>query len=175
MDRRDLLQQMGTGLVLLTVDTAWGQVSPARARAQSEPFRILTAAEAATLEAFGETLLPGAQQAGIAHYVDDQLARDNPMLLLKYLDWTATSFVDFYRQSLASLQHLSYEKLTPEQKTALVREISQGNPKGWTGPPAPLFFFVARNDAVDVYYGTREGFDRLKVPYLAHILPPQKW
>ena len=65
--------------------------------------------------------------------------------------------------------------LSADQRIDLVREIAQKNPPEWSGPPAPLFCFVTRSDAVDVYYGTQEGFARLNIPYMAHILPPKKW
>ena len=179
--RRELLARMGTGLVAITVDTAFGQVTPARARASGTPLRNLDAAEGRTLEALGNVLLPGAAEAGIVHFVDDQLSRENPLLLLKYLDFT-TAYADFYRQGLRGVERVSqtrfetsFPDLKLEQKTELVREISQQNPPNWTGPPAPLFFFVIRNDAVDVCYGTPQGFEKLGIPYMAHILPPQKW
>src|SRR2546422_1922540 len=38
--------------------------------------KVLTADERAAIEALGETLLPGAKDAGLAHYVDQQLAVD---------------------------------------------------------------------------------------------------
>ncbi len=179
--RRELLARMGTGLVAITVDTAFGQLTPARARARGAPLRNLDPAEGRTLEALGEVLLPGAAGAGIAHFVDDQLSRENPMLLLKYLDFTA-AYTDFYKLGLAGLERVSQAKfrtsfpdLEPEQKMEIVREMSQKDPAAWTGPPAPLFFFVIRNDAVDVLYGTPQGFQKLGIPYMAHILPAQKW
>ena len=212
--RRELLARMGTGLVAITVDTAFGQLTPARARARGAPLRNLDPAEGRTLEALGEVLLPGAvprdvllgprraaaelEPRGIAwaelvqpqrdllrrllaHFVDDQLSRENPMLLLKYLDFTA-AYTDFYKLGLAGLERVSQAKfrtsfpdLEPEQKMEIVREMSQKDPAAWTGPPAPLFFFVIRNDAVDVLYGTPQGFQKLGIPYMAHILPAQKW
>jgi hypothetical protein len=45
----------------------------------------------------------------------------------------------------------------------------------WHDPPPPFFYFVSRADAVDVVYGTLEGFRRLRVPYLAHIRPTEPW
>lgn len=179
--RRELLARMGTGLVAITVSSALGQVSPEQARAAGLALRRLNEAEGRTLEALGDVLLPGTATAGIAHYVDDQLASETPLLMLKYVDYPGP-FLDFYQQGLRALEELSrarygslFPELKPDQKLVLVREISQKNPPGWGGPPAPLFYFVTRNDAVDVYYGTQEGFTRLKVPYMAHILPPQKW
>src|SRR5262249_58764683 len=140
-----------------------------------------------------EVLLPGAGDAGVAHYVDDQLGRENPSSFLKYMD-TTDPYVEFYRNGLRSLDQVSlarhrraFARLSGKQKERLVRELSQGNPPGWSGqggdpggdrsprPPGPLFYLVIRNDAVDVYYGTPRGFQRLGVPYLAHPRPPEKW
>jgi len=179
--RREMLARMGTGLVAITVSSAWGQISPAEARAKGVALCNLSAAEGRTLEALGDILLPGAREAGIAHYVDDQLSRENPLFVLKYMDYVG-SYTEFYKQGLQSLERLSlarhgepFDMSTIEQKAMLVREISQKNPGGWSGPPAPLFYFVARNDAIDVYYGTPEGFEKLGIPYMAHIMPTQKW
>ncbi len=179
--RRDLLAKMGTGLVAITIGTAQGQLTPHQARAKAVPLSRLTESEATTLEALGEVLLPGAAAAGIAHFVDEQLASDNPLLLLRYVDYPGP-FEDFYRQGLHALEAVStarhgrpFPGITKDQQIEIVREISQKNPPEWDGPPAPLFYFVTRGDAVDVYYGTPAGFAELKIPYMAHIMPRQKW
>ena len=179
--RRQLFGQMGAGLMTLTVSTAWGEITPAEAHAKAVPFNKLTALEGASLEALGNVLLPGAGEAGIAHYVDDQLGRQDSLLFLKYMEYPAPQ-LDFYRAGLGSLIALSqarhgspFASATGEQRVALVKEISQKNPEGWNGPPAPLFYFVVRNDAVDVYYGTEEGFKRLQIPYMPHLPPPTPW
>ena len=65
--------------------------------------------------------------------------------------------------------------LVSAQGRSLVEKIANSNPPGWAGPPAPLVYFVVRSDAVDVVYGTPEGFDKLGVPYMQHIMPPRKW
>ena len=39
-------------------------------RAQDVRLRTLSAGQAETLDAVGETLVPGARQAGISHFVD---------------------------------------------------------------------------------------------------------
>jgi hypothetical protein len=181
MTRRELLGRMGSGLLVLTVSTPWGELTPAEARAKGASFKNLTAAEGALLEELGDVLLPGAREAGVAHYVDDQLSRPDPLLFLKYMEYP-TSHLEFYRQGLAALERLSqlrhgslFARTSQEQKVSTIREISQKNPEGWDGPPAPLFYFVVRNDAVDVYYGAEEGFARLNIPYMPHLPPPAKW
>src|SRR5579872_3944873 len=173
--RRELLARMGTGLVAITISSTWGLLSPAQARANGVSLKRLSESEGQTLEALGEVLLPGAASAGIAHYVDDQLASETPLLLLKYVDYPGP-FLDFYQQGLGSLNALgrsryghAFPELSGEQRINLVREISGKNPPGWAGPSAPLFYFVTRSDAVDVFYGTEEGFARIEVPYMAHI------
>jgi len=179
--RRDLLRRMGAGLLSLTVSTIWGEMSPAQAQERGAPLRTLSDAEGLTLATLGDVLLPGAAQAGIGHFVDDQLGREHPLLLLRYLDFPAP-LVDVYRQGLRSIEHLSgarykksFDNLSSEQRIALVSEISKGDPAEWDGPPAPLFYFATRADAIDVFYGTQEGFKRLAVPYMEHILAPAEW
>jgi len=179
--RRELLGRMGSGLLALTVSTPWGELTPAEARAKGAGFKNLTAEEGALLEKLGDVLLPGAGEAGVAHYVDDQLTRPDPLLFLKYMEYP-TSHLEFYREGLAALDRLSqlrhsspFARSSQEQKAAIIQEISHKNPEGWNGPPAPLFYFVVRNDAVDVYYGTEEGFARLQIPYMPHLPPPAKW
>jgi hypothetical protein len=43
------------------------------------------------------------------------------------------------------------------------------------GFPIFLFFMCLRSDAVDVVYGTPAGFEKLNIPYMQHILPPEGW
>jgi hypothetical protein len=181
ISRRELFGRVGGGLIALTVSTAWGEVTPAEARAKGSPFHKLTATEGAALESLGDILLPGVREAGIAHYVDDQLGRPNSLLFLKYMEYPSSQ-LDFYRAGLASLNRVCrtrhgspFASASEEQRLVIVKEISQKNPEGWTGPPAPLFYFVVRNDALDVYYGTEEGFNRLQIPYMLHLPPPTKW
>jgi hypothetical protein len=181
ISRREVLGRLGGGVIALTVTTAWGELTPAQARAKAAPFKVLTAGEIATLESLGEVLVPGARDAGVAHFVDDQLNRPDSLLFLKYMEYP-TSQLDFYRTGLASLDGLSrrlhgnsFPDATGDERTWMVKEISQRNPEGWAGPPAPLFYFVVRNDAMDVYYGTEEGFKRLQIPYMPHLPPPAEW
>jgi hypothetical protein len=181
VSRRLVLARMAAGVSAFAIQGALGPLSPRAARAQGIALRHLSRAEGATLEALGDTLLPGAAAAGVAHYVDDQLGRENPLLFLKYVDWTGP-YTEFYAQGLRSLDTysvasdgVSFAAASREQRGALVREISTAIPAGWAGPPAPLFYFVTRNDALDVVYGTPEGLEKLQVPYRAHIVPPAKW
>lgn len=173
--RRDLVAGVGKGLIALGIAP-----SPGKPQTQ-DVFKQLSTEERATLAAFGETLLPGATDAGVVRYVETQLASENPLLFIRYLDYPE-GLIPFYRRGLKALEELSdkrygqrFVNLTSEQKGALARELSQSTPADWTGPPAPLFYLAVRNDAVDVYYGTQRGFEKLGVPYLALIAPPKPW
>ncbi|MEY4763947.1 MAG: hypothetical protein RI907_620 [Pseudomonadota bacterium] len=156
-------------------------LSPRMARAAGHPLAILSPDEAATLEALGNMLMPGAAEAGIAHFVDAQLGADAPLLMLRYLDFPMP-LADFYRQGLAALDAAARHAggsalpgLAAAQRKALVAQLASGAVEGWSGPPAPLFYFTLRADAVDVCCGTEDGFARLGIPYLAHIAPHSSW
>jgi Gluconate 2-dehydrogenase subunit 3 len=184
--RRDFLAHAAAGGVCLLTFTVAGceqKLTPAQARDTKVPFRTLDPGEVKTVDALGETLLPGSAAAGLAHYVDHQLSGDpaDSMLMIKYLGVPAP-FTGFYRSGLRALEGVaralsgkSFADLTPQQATALVGRLSAGQVDRWQGPPAGLFYFVLRGDAVDVVYGTQAGFELLGVPYMAHIAPPSRW
>jgi hypothetical protein len=184
--RRDFVTGAAAGGVCLLTFTLSGceaKLTPAQARAAKVPLHTLTASDASTVDSFGEILLPGSTAAGLAQYLDHQLSGDpaHSMLMIKYLG-VAGPFDAFYRGGLRATEaaaRVLYGKavadLNPQQAGALVNRISAGHVEGWQGPPSALFYFVLRNDAVDVVYGTQRGFELLGVPYMAHIAPPSRW
>jgi Gluconate 2-dehydrogenase subunit 3 len=181
--RRQFLTRTGSGLLAVQVGGTLQWLTPRAARAAGTAMQVLTPAERQALEALAETLLPGAAEAGIAPFIDHHLAVPAPdcLLMLRYLD-VPPPFVDFYRAGLRALDAAAgqphgktFAELDTATRTALVQAMGQENPQGWDGPPAPFFYYVLRADAVDVVYGTEEGFKALDVPYLAHIPPPTPW
>src|SRR5215475_5193893 len=74
MERRVFLKRAGMGMLAFTVGGADVLMTPGAARAQGLPFRLLKAHEAETIEALGETLVPGAQRSGVAHFIDQQVS-----------------------------------------------------------------------------------------------------
>ena len=181
--RRTFIRNSGIGLLSFYVGGCEVELTPEEARQQKIPFQVLNPDEVRTLEALGESLLPGSAAAGLSHFIDHQLnasPRDQ-MLMIKYLG-VSPPFSPFYSGGLAALntsannQHGAfYADLNNEQRIALVGQIAQANPEGWAGPPARFFYFVLRNDAIDVVYGTKAGVERLGIPYMAHIEPPSRW
>lgn len=182
-DRRRFLQ--GAGIVLsVAVAGETLLLSPAAARAAGLPLQVLTEQEAATLEALAEALVPGAQKAGIAHYIDRQLALPpaQSMLMLRYLGVEPGDFLNFYRGGLAGADRLAradegktWPQLDAARRAALLATMGADEAEGWSGPPSSFFTFVIRSDACDVVYGTEQGFARIDMPYMAHIAPPQPW
>lgn len=157
---------------------------PSAAYAADLPHRVLSATQAGTLQALAEAIVPGARQVGISHYIDMQLAAapQDSLLMLKYLGVAAQDFTDFYRSGLDSAARLArsrfgrpWPSLDTSESANLLADIAGDTAGDWRGPPASFFFFVVRSDACDVLYGTRAGFDRLEIPYMAHIAPEQDW
>ena len=181
--RREVLKAGGVGLLTFTLGGSLVKLSPAQAQAAGVPLAALSQEEASALAALGERLVPGSREAGVVAFVDHQLAASpaDCMLMIQYLG-VDPPFTPFYREGLAALDvaaqarhKLPFAKLEDAPAEALIDALAEGSVDGWTGPPPPFFYFVVRNDACDVVYGTVKGFAALGVPYAAHIMPPSEW
>lgn len=182
--RRHFLKQGGVGLLAFHVGGCEMELTPQQAEARGAALRVLTAAEATALGTLGDVLLPGSRAAGMAHYIDHQLAAPaaSQLLMIRYLNMPPP-FAPFYRDGLAALDNAAqaahtaaFASLGPDEQRELVTAMARDNPPGWgDAPPSALFYFVVRSDALDVSYGTVEGFAQLGIPYRAHIQPPSRW
>jgi hypothetical protein len=181
--RRSFIRNSGIGLLTFYVGGCEVAMTPQEARENEVAYTVLTKTEVSTLDALGEILLPGSATAGLAHFIDHQLgaATEDQLLMIRYLG-VPSPFAPFYQGGLAALNDFarsqgnqSFADSPQEAQTNLVEQFAQENPDGWQGPPGPFFYFVVRNDAVDVVYGTRDGIESLDVPYMAHIEPPSRW
>jgi Gluconate 2-dehydrogenase subunit 3 len=157
---------------------------PSEARAQKVPLKILSADEAARLEAVSETLVPGARAAGIAHFVDQQCSvPPHDALLSIRIGNARPPFVNFYRAALNAIDTASkaqhgkpFAELTAAEQVAFIGTMRTGKHPDWKGPPPqPAIYNAFRADAVDVVYGTVEGAERLGVPYMALVTPKTRW
>ena len=72
------------------------------------PFRLLKENEAETIEALGETLVPGARRAGVAHFVDQQLAvpAEEALLETRILN-VRPPYNNFYRAAIGAMDKAS--------------------------------------------------------------------
>lgn len=183
MDRRHFIRSGSLGLLAFTVGGVEMLLSPREAKARDLPFRALSESEVHTLNALGEVLLPGAADAGLAHYIDHQLAAPaaESLLIIRYLD-IPPPYLPFYRGALLAADDAARAahgvplgELSADQRQDFVASIARGAISDWQGPPVGLVYFVLRNDAVDVVYGTQEGFAKLGFPYQPHIIPPTAW
>jgi hypothetical protein len=182
-DRGTFIQGVGLGVFAFTVNGAELLLSPREARAQGASLRTLSAAEAQTLDAVGETVVPGAKEAGITNFIDHQISipPEEALLVLRIMS-VAPPFANVYHAAIAAIDGASnrmqgrvFAQLSADQQHQFVDAMRQDKLDGWQGPPGPFVYTVLRNDAVDVVYATVEGYAALGVPYMAHIVPTRKW
>ena len=183
IQRRALVK--GAALVALsfTIDGAEVWLSPSEARAQGAPMTVLTPQEVETLEAVGDTLLPGARNAGIANFVDNQLAvSPGDCLLMARIASVRPPFVNVYRSALGAIERSCesvhgkrFAQLAAAEQYDFVDRLRLNKIEGWQGPPGPFVYFLLRHDAVDVVFGTIEGIESLGTPYMPHIPPEKRW
>jgi Gluconate 2-dehydrogenase subunit 3 len=178
--RREVMAGIGATLVSISIEPASAKNTETGAYAETAAGR-LTADQLLDYGALAEVLLPGARRAGVVDYLKKQLNRDVSLLFLRYIDYPLSQ-LEFYREGLRSLGKEAEQRWgaafaagSEQQKAGLVQDLLQATPPDWSGAPSPLFCFVIRNDAADVFYGTPAGFARLGVPYLALLQPPTAW
>lgn len=183
VDRREFMRGAALGALAFTVAGAQVLLTPRAARAQGVPFRLLQAREAETLEALGETLVPGARAAGIAHFIDHQIAvpPEEALLEARILN-VRPPYANFYRAAIGALDKAAaaqgdqrFAGLPAPAQRELVNLMRQGKLQGWQGPAQGFVYLVTRSDAVDVVYGTVEGYEALGIPYQPHIAPLKRW
>jgi hypothetical protein len=183
MERRVFLKGATMGMLAFTVAGAEVLMKPGEARAKGVPFRLLNGAEAETLEALGETLVPGARDAGFAHFIDHQVSVPPVEALLEArIVNVKPPYINFYRAAIGGVDKASaarlgkrFAALSAAEQHDFIDQLRQNKIEGWQGPPPGQVYFVLRSDAVDVVYGTMEGYESLGIPYLAHIAPDRRW
>jgi len=183
MQRRVFLKGASMGVLSFVVAGTEILMTPGEARARAVPFRLLGGDEAETLEALGEALVPGAREAGVAHFIDQQISvPPGEALLEARIVNIKPPFANFYRAAIGGIEKAStarsgkrFAALSASEQHEFIDQLRQNKIDGWQGPPAAQVYFVLRSDAVDVVYGTMEGYESLGVPYLPHIAPDKRW
>ena len=145
--------------------------------------RALISDQGDTIEALGETLVPTARESGIAHFIDQQLSvPPQEALLQARLLNIRPPFADFYRTALKTIDERSrkifgrdFAQLSAADQHEFVDRMRQNKVEDWTGPSGALVYAALRADAVDVVYGTMEGYEALGIPYMPHIPPEKRW
>ena len=117
--------------------------------------------------------MPGAATAGLAAYIDLQLqAGDQSLLIGKYLGVDTSAQSGFYQAAADNVIAMTDERTSMQ---TFIANMAGDTLSDWIGAPASYVLFVLRADALDVTYGTPEGFENLGIPYMAHIMPEQPW
>ena len=101
IQRRAFMKGAAFGALAFTVGGAEVMLTPRQAHAQNVPLKTLTADQAATLDAMGETLVPGAKAAGITNFVDQQISGppEEALLQARILN-VRPPYANFYRAAL---------------------------------------------------------------------------
>jgi hypothetical protein len=182
--RRDVIRVAALGALAFTVGGAKMLLTPQQANAQNVAFRTLKPEEVETIEALGETLVPDAKKSGIAHFIDHHLSvpAEDCLLEARIMN-VRPPYANFYRAAVTAVEGAvgarhggkRFAALTPDEARAFVNDMRQNKIDGWKGPPGGFVYFLLRSDAVDVVYGTMEGYERLGIPYMPHIAPDKKW
>jgi hypothetical protein len=180
--RRGFVKGATLGALAFSVGGVEVLLTPSEARARNVPFRLLDGHQGETLEALGETLVPKAREAGIAHYIDQQLSVPPQESLLQARIFNfRPPFAEFYRTTIVMADENSrklfgkeFAQLTAKDQREFVDQMRQNKIEGWMGKPA-IAYAVLRADAVDVVYGTMDGYEALGIPYMAHIAPEKRW
>ena len=92
-------------------------------------------------------------------------------------------YANFYRAAAGAVDNASqtinrgrkFARLSPSEQHDFVDAMRQNKIQGWRGPGGPFVYLVLRSDAVDVVYGTMEGYEALGIPYMPHIAPEKRW
>jgi hypothetical protein len=181
--RRGFVKGATLSALAFTVGGAEIIMTAAEARARGVPFRLLDAHQGETLEALGETLVPQARESGIAHFIDQQISVPAQECLLQARIFNVRPpFADLYRSAITTVDTGSrkvfgrdFAQLSAADQREFVNLMRQNKVEGWIGRPAAMVYAVLRADAVDVVYGTMEGYEALGIPYMSHIPPEKRW
>jgi hypothetical protein len=183
MERRVFLKGASMGVLAFAVGGVEVLMTPGQARARAVPYRLLGGEEAETIEALGEALVPGAREAGIAHFIDQQVAgpAEDALLEARIMN-VRPPYVNFYRAAIGAVDRTSqamhgrkFAELSTVEQHDFVDLMRQNKIEGWQGPSGGFVYFLLRSDAVDVVYGTVEGYEALGIPYMPHIAPDKRW
>ena len=157
-------------------------LTPEEARAQGVPLQKLTDVQARRMDLLAEAMVPGPSKLGVVQFVDHQLNADpNEALLIAKYFGVGLPYINFYAAGLDVAAGMaekdlgkSIDELDADAATQLVKLMAV--PGAVVNKfPIFLFYMCLRSDAVDVVYGTPAGFEKLNVPYMQHILPPENW
>lgn len=145
-------------------------------------FRTFSEVQGNTYAAWCDLLVSGAAAAGIAHFADKYVSGPYEQSLLLSRFFVTPPLSGFYLTGIAGIDQESQARfgeaflsLGRDKQMRIVEAAAQSKTQAWSTPDPFLFYLTSRSDAVDVVYGTEQGFQNLDFPYQAHISPPTPW
>src|SRR3989442_15983892 len=108
INRRDFMGGAAVGALAFICGGSKVLLTAREARAQGVPFRLLNTNEAETPESLGETLVPRARAAGVAHFIDQQLSvpAEEALLEARILN-VRPPYANFYRAAIGAIDRAS--------------------------------------------------------------------
>jgi gluconate 2-dehydrogenase gamma chain len=131
-------------------------------------WRFLTEAEAETVSAISEQIIPtdqdpGAIAAGVPNFIDKQLVGPYKRYQQAY-----RSGIDGVNEASRSMFSAAFAALPWEKQTAVLEAMEAGKVKGpaWGSQSAATFFSLIRDHSLQGYYGSpRHGGNRNYLSY----------
>ena len=151
IERRAFVQGAGLGTLAFVVGGAEVFLTPRQAHAERVPLRTLSAEQAATLDALGETLVPGAKEAGITQFVDQQISGppERALLQARILN-VRPPFANFYRAALGAVDAASdknkgkkFAELSAAEQHDFVGQMRINKIEGWQGSAVAVHLWRA--------------------------------
>ena len=126
IQRRAFMQGAALGALTFTVGGVEVMLTPREAHAQNIPLRTLTPEQGATLDAVGETLVPGAKAAGVTNFVDQQISvpAEQSLLQARILSMRPP-YANFYRAALGAIDNASTATQGQEVRRAYARRAAR--------------------------------------------------
>lgn len=160
-NRRDLLRA-GVGATLAAPLAGLAASARAGATPITQAGLFLNAAEMALLDELAEMIVPadehsgGARAAGVAVFIDEQLAAKDPAIP----DWAQER--ELFRSGLARIDELArarygatFLETEPAERLALLTRIAEGEAD--PGEPEERFFVELKRQTVIAYYSSEIG------------------
>src|SRR5262249_45469067 len=150
-ERRALMKGAALSALAFTAGGTKILLSPRQARAQNISFKTLKPEQGEKLQGMGENPVPGSKQAGISHFVDQQLSvpPGEALLEARILN-VRPPYANFYRAALGAVDKASkahnsdrgFAQLNDDERSAFVDLMRQNKIDGWQGPAGPFVYLV---------------------------------
>ncbi len=145
--------------------TAAADPKTAPSRPPSYQPQFFTPPEFLAIEQLSEIIIPkdespGAQDAGVAEFIDFMVANDPE------LQWPFRYGIDWLNARAAALHGSTFIALADNQKTALLRPLASSSASVPADADGRAFFALMRKYTVMGYYTSRIGMEELACPSL---------